>query len=38
MRVGDDVTRGAQHSRIVVTGGGVHKPARAPDTIYLKAR
>lgn len=38
VRIGDYVTRGSQHSRIVVTGVGLHKPARLPATIYLKAR
>ena len=38
VRIGDYVTRGSQHSRIVVTGVGLYKPTRALATIYLKAR
>ena len=35
VRVGDYVTWGCQHSRIVVTGASLHKPAQIPAGIYL---
>jgi hypothetical protein len=38
VRVGDYVTRRSQHWRIVVTSGGLHKPARVALAIYLKAQ
>ena len=38
VRIGDYVTGGGEHWRIVVTSDGVHKPARRVPTIYLKAR